>query len=99
MSRSRRLAGAMIRREMFKSRWTVLILLWAAAVCLGGTLLWRYAATEGVAAMPPEQWPAGLAIAREPGRSTLVFLAHPRCPCTRASLTELAVLMSRAGQR
>lgn len=88
----------MIRPEMFKSRWTVLILLWAAAVCLGGTLLWRYAATAGIAASPPQQWPAGLAIAREPGRSSLVFLAHPRCPCTRASLTELAVLMSRVGQ-
>ena len=88
----------MTRHGMLKSRWTVLVLLWAAAVCVGSTLLWRYAATAGIAARPPEQWPAELKIAREPGRSTLVFLAHPRCPCTRASITELAALMSRVGQ-
>ena len=87
----------MTRNEILRSRWTVLILLWAAAVCVGGTSLWKYAATAGVEATPPEQWPALSAITPEPGRATLVFLAHPRCPCTRASITELAVLMARVG--
>jgi hypothetical protein len=27
------------------------------------------------------------------------MLAHPRCPCTRASIAELRVLMSRVGER
>jgi hypothetical protein len=62
-------------------------------------LLWKYAATAGVAATPPEQWPAQSTIKREPGIATLVMLAHPRCPCTRASVAELAVLMARIGQR
>ena len=48
--------------------------------------------------MPPEQWPAQSSIVREPGSPTLVMLAHPRCPCTRASVAELAVLMARIGR-
>src|SRR5262245_20428433 len=59
-------------------------------------LLWRYKATPGAAADAPPSWPGESAIARTPGRPTLVMLAHPQCPCTRASLDELAVVMSRA---
>lgn len=76
-----------------------LVVPWTAAVGAGSTLLWRHAATAGVAATPPEQWPSQSTIKREPGVATLVMLAHPRCPCTRASVAELAVLMARIGPR
>lgn len=91
----------MSRLEQLTSRSAivVLVVLWMAAVGVGGTLLWKYAATAGVAATPPERWPAQSMITREPGTATLVMLAHPRCPCTRASIAELAVLMARIGQR
>jgi hypothetical protein len=88
----------MIRHEMLTSRLAAATVLWAVAVCGGGTLLWKYAATESVAATPPEQWPAESSIVRESGRSTLIVLAHPRCPCTRATISELAILMARVGQ-
>jgi len=88
----------MIRHEILTSRLAAATVLWAAAVCGGSTLLWKYAATAGVAATPPEQWPAESSIVRETGRSTLVVLAHPRCPCTRATISELAILMARVGQ-
>jgi hypothetical protein len=32
------------------------------------------------------------------GKATVVVLAHPRCPCTRASLAELARLTARIGE-
>jgi hypothetical protein len=87
----------MSRLRELTSRWTILVVLWTAAVGVGGTLLWNYAAAAGVAATPPEQWPVRSSIAREATRATLVMLAHPRCPCTRASIAELAVLMDRIG--
>jgi hypothetical protein len=89
----------MPRLEKLTSPWTILVVVWTVIVGVGGTWLWRYAATAGVAAVPPEQWPAASAIEREASGATLVMLAHPRCPCTRASVAELAVLMSRIGAR
>jgi hypothetical protein len=87
----------MFRLKDLTSRWTIAFVVWSAVVGVGGTLLWKYAATAGAAATPPERWPAQSTIVREAGRATLVMLAHPRCPCTRASVAELAVLMNRIG--
>ena len=69
------------------------------SVAGGIVLLWRYASTSGLTATPPDAWPAESTIARAPGRATVVMMAHPHCPCTRASIAELAVLMSRIGDR
>jgi hypothetical protein len=41
------------------------------------------------------QWPADLALHRDPARATLIMFAHPQCPCSRASMTELAAIMTR----
>lgn len=89
----------MARHEILTSRWAALLAVWAALVSVGGSLLWKYAATAGAAATPPEQWPVQSALVREAGQATVVVLAHPRCPCTRASITELGILMARVGQR
>ena len=89
----------MSRLETLASRWAILLAVWTAAVSAGGILLWTYAATAGVAAAAPQQWPAQSSIVREAARATLVMLAHPRCPCTRASIAELGVLMARVGPR
>lgn len=85
--------------DVSRRRWVALLLLWAAAVGAGSAVLWRYAVTDGAAAAPPQRWPAQSSIVRETGRATLVVLAHPRCPCTRATLSELGVLMSRVGPK
>ncbi len=72
---------------------------WIAAIACGGGAVWRYAAAPGEGATPPTEWPAASVIARAPGLATIVMLAHPRCPCTRASLSELATLMTSLGGR
>jgi hypothetical protein len=89
-----------VRARKFTSsaRWLALLLVWGAAVSAGGASLWKYAGTAGAVATPPEQWPMQSSIRREPGNATIVMLAHPRCPCTRASIAELAILMRRAEQ-
>jgi hypothetical protein len=72
-----------------------LVLLWLVLTGIGFFLLWRYENTAGSASNPPPEWPRESSIALDTSRPTLVLLAHPQCPCTRASLNELAVLMAR----
>src|SRR5918911_4341156 len=74
-------------------------ILWLFAVSIGLWLLWGYENTPGVGAEPPRQWPADSRIQRATDRATLVMLAHPHCPCTRASIGELARLMTQAQGR
>src|SRR5260370_7085742 len=58
-------------------------------------VLMRYKNAPGATASAPAQWPAESRLSRSPERPTLVVLAHPRCPCTRASLSELSKLVAR----
>ena len=68
---------------------------WLLAVASGTTLLWRYSTAPGMAAEPPSQWPQESRIRLDPKLATLVMLAHPQCPCTRASIEDLDRLMAR----
>ena len=69
-------------------------LIWLVAAGAGSALLWDYAASPGAPARASTRWPAESVIRRAPGRPTLVMTAHPHCPCTRASIGELAILMT-----
>lgn len=46
----------------------------------------------------PALWPEESALGRISGRATLLMFAHPGCPCTRASLSELAALLRENGE-
>jgi len=74
--------------------------LWGTAVIAGFLALAGYEATPGATSPPPLEWPASTAIPRASnGLATLLLFAHPKCPCTRATLKELAVaLEGRATQ-
>ena len=52
-----------------------------------------------MAGTPPALWPAQSRIARKPGSLSLVMVVHPHCPCSRASIEELADLMVQAHGR
>jgi hypothetical protein len=73
--------------------------LWLSVIVTGAGVLWNYESTPGVAAAAPARWPAGSRIKPAADRATLVMLAHPQCPCTRASIGELARLMTQAQGR
>jgi hypothetical protein len=73
--------------------------LWFATVASGMAVILDYESRPGPAARPPTDWPSGTQVARIPGRATLVMLAHPHCPCTRASVGELARLMAHVQGR
>ena len=76
-----------------------LLLLWLGGVGTGLWAVWAYDNRPGPAAAVPPQWPSVTALAPSSAGPTLVFLAHPQCTCTRASLDELAEILARATTR
>src|SRR5262245_51143082 len=82
----------------FEHRWLwIATAVWLVAAVLGLSVIWKYDNQPGAAAKAPASWPATSALARTPGKPTLVLLAHPHCSCTPASLSELAEVLARAG--
>jgi hypothetical protein len=67
---------------------------WAVAVGVGGLRFLRYESAAGAQANAPGHWPSETRIVRKAGQPTLVMLIHPHCPCTRATIGELAKLMT-----
>jgi hypothetical protein len=72
---------------------------WAVMTGAGIALLWKYENAPGPAATVPSTWPFDSRIRPATDRATLVMLTHPHCPCTRASIGELARLMAQAQGR
>lgn len=69
------------------------VLVWLIML-IGGVLYFnKYETTPGLTRSSSDRWPAGEAVAFSPGKVNLVVFAHPRCPCTRASLEELKSLL------
>ncbi len=75
------------------------MVLWLAVIT-GGTLgMIRYAETPGPVGTPPGQWPAASSLRPDAQNPTLVMFVHPKCPCSRATMEELARLMARCQGR
>src|SRR5262245_16820217 len=72
---------------------------WGIAVTTGMAWLMAFDAAPGLPGDPPTRWPDQTRLARANAGYTLVMTAHPRCPCTRASLAELAVVMAESNDR
>jgi hypothetical protein len=68
---------------------------WLAVVALGQRAMLNYDFVAAQPATPPATWPANSRVPRIAGLPTIVLTAHPHCPCTRATIEELALLMTR----
>jgi hypothetical protein len=86
-------------RQPFTPLTVTLTVLWAIAVAIGMGVLIDYETRPGEAATAPQSWPESSIIHRDSARPQLVMFAHPRCPCTRASIGELALIMARTRDR
>jgi hypothetical protein len=73
--------------------------LWLAGVGGGAKMMWDYETTSGAPGSPPPRWPAASRVKRRPGRATLLLMAHPQCPCSRATIGELSTLVTQLGER
>jgi hypothetical protein len=76
-----------------------LLTLWIAAVGVGLSRLWAYASVPAPASQVAPAWPAQSSVPRAQGLPTLVVFAHPKCPCSRASIGELARMMTHVHGR
>src|SRR5436190_16762337 len=83
-----------MRRLLF----ALLLLGWLSVVSGGMAVVWSYNHKPGEPAEAPLRWPAGSQI-RRGNAYTLVLLAHPKCPCTRATLEELSKLLAHTQGR
>jgi hypothetical protein len=62
---------------------------WLGAVGAGIHACYRYATRPGEAGVTPARWPVASKLSRAAGTTAIMFV-HPECPCSRASLHELA---------
>lgn len=76
-----------------------MLLAWIGTVGFGWMRLTAYENAPGRVAISQRNWPAASLIERSQDRATLVLFAHPRCPCTRATLEELAGILAVSGDR
>lgn len=72
---------------------------WVAAVLLYYAHFLTYEAKPAAVNPPPAVWPTGSQLELSTGKMNLVMFIHPKCPCTNASLTELAILMTRCSSQ
>lgn len=73
----------------------VVIVVWAIVLVVGFAVMEQYSLTPGEMHEAALQWPQTDELQRIAGKPTLVMFAHPKCPCTRASIGELARLVTR----
>lgn len=66
------------------------VLTWGLTVGVGLARLNEYGNTPGLAAAAPSKWPCSTLLERSRETSTLLIFIHRYCPCTQASLRELA---------
>jgi hypothetical protein len=73
----------------------LVIAVWAGAVVGGFGMLTDFDVQPAASRAAPQRWPAASGLPRPTGHGTLLMFVHPRCPCSRASLAELARIMEQ----
>jgi hypothetical protein len=69
---------------------------WLVLVGVGVRTLHGYSTTPGARAATPASWPRESALPRGAGPTAVMFV-HPACPCSKASVAELAKVARTAG--
>ena len=79
-----------------RALFAIATVLWLSLAGAGMAYTWGYQNTPGNPGLPPAAWPNASRIQRTSKIPTLVLMIHPHCPCSRATIGELAVLMVHA---
>ncbi|MBI1840801.1 MAG: RedB protein [Verrucomicrobia bacterium] len=85
-----------LTRQLTAAATALAAVVWLALVLAAMIWMTDYSNSPGNSVTPPAQWPSASQIPRNALGPTLVLFAHPRCPCTRATLGELDLLMARS---
>ena len=73
------------------------VAMWAILVGVGVTQVFVFQSMPGTQDVAPDVWPTASRLERADGLNMLVMFVHPRCTCTRASLSELNAIMKTRG--
>jgi hypothetical protein len=73
--------------------------LWFAVICFGSVALLRYENRPSEANVALGTLPAQSKLSRNENLPTLILFGHPKCPCTRATLGELSLLIARCSKK
>jgi hypothetical protein len=75
--------------------WVLTAVAWVGSLGMGFRALILHERTAGAQVEAPVLWPEGTAITRDSSLPTLVVVLHASCPCSSATVSELARLMAR----
>lgn len=78
---------------------TIAALVWVGLVSIGFAVVYRHEATPAPGASVATEWPPESSLPRPIAKPALLMFAHPRCPCTRATVQELSRLVAQSGKR
>jgi hypothetical protein len=82
------------KREL---RWLIAaVTLWLGAIVSAMALLVSHSRVPGGAGAGLEYWPDDAEIPHSPGIASLVVFLHPECPCSQATIAELARVLSKS---
>src|SRR5207245_7080753 len=73
--------------------------IWLGMTVTATLLMASHISSPGQAGSPPLNWPETTRLPQDKSRPTLIMFVHPRCPCSRASVGELALLMAHCQGR
>jgi hypothetical protein len=77
----------------------IVIVVCFLATGLGLRFVFAYENSPGTVGGIPELWPAESRVELATDLPTLVMMVHPHCPCSRASISELRLLLSQVQGR
>ena len=73
----------------------LLLFLWLAALVCWSVSFTQYKGQAGSIGAVAEYWPTACGLEPASQGPTLLMFVHPKCPCSRASLTELEMALPR----
>jgi hypothetical protein len=85
-----------VSARAFSSRPIIVFSVWLVLTFSGMAALWIYSTTPGHQDAAPARWPSFTTLQRVSDRCTLVMFVHPKCPCSQASLSELAAILAHS---
>ena len=77
----------------------IVIVVWFLAIGLGLRFVFAYENSPGAVGETPKSWPAESRVELATDLPTLVMMVHPHCPCSRASVSELGLLLAQVKGR
>jgi hypothetical protein len=85
-----------MRQIPFKPAWLLVFCLWLGLIAGGYAWLLGYSFAAGKTSAAPRTLPSSWASPTSPARPQLLLALHPHCPCSLATIRELAKILTRA---